>query len=176
MKLSVACEDQVLSFVETPFITSGDVNEDTVVFEFSSEWEGFTKTAVFYRNESEVFHVLLKDNSCIIPHEVLANPGVLYFGVFGNLDDRVKTSEIITYTIRRGAVTEATKVSDPTPDIYAQLLTRYEEIMDVKIRADNGEFNGKTPLRGVDYWTDEDKTEIVNAVIAALPDGSEVSY
>lgn len=35
---------------------------------------------------------------------------------------------------------------------------------------------GYTPQRGVDYWTDEDKTEIVNSVLAALPDGSEVSY
>lgn len=35
---------------------------------------------------------------------------------------------------------------------------------------------GYTPVKGTDYWTDADKTEIVNAVIAALPDGSEVSY
>ena len=35
---------------------------------------------------------------------------------------------------------------------------------------------GKTPVRGTDYWTVADKQEIVNSVIAALPDGSEVSY
>ncbi len=35
---------------------------------------------------------------------------------------------------------------------------------------------GKTPVRGTDYWTAADKQEIVNSVIAALPDGSEVSY
>ena len=32
------------------------------------------------------------------------------------------------------------------------------------------------PVKGVDYWTESDKQEIVNDVIAALPDGTEVSY
>ena len=36
--------------------------------------------------------------------------------------------------------------------------------------------DGKTPVRGTDYWTADDKQEIVNSVIAALPDGMEVSY
>jgi hypothetical protein len=34
---------------------------------------------------------------------------------------------------------------------------------------------GHTPERNVDYWTDEDKAEIVNEVLAAI-DGDEVSY
>lgn len=29
--------------------------------------------------------------------------------------------------------------------------------------------DGYTPVKGTDYWTDSDKTEMVNAVIAALP-------
>lgn len=33
----------------------------------------------------------------------------------------------------------------------------------------SGEFDGKTPVKGVDYYTESDKTEIVNAVIEALP-------
>lgn len=35
---------------------------------------------------------------------------------------------------------------------------------------------GRTPVKGTDYWTEADKQEIVNNVIAALPDGTEVSY
>ena len=34
---------------------------------------------------------------------------------------------------------------------------------------------GTTPTRGVDYWTNEDKTEIINSVLAALPAAEEVS-
>lgn len=35
---------------------------------------------------------------------------------------------------------------------------------------------GKIPVKGTDYFTAADKAEMVNAVIAALPDASEVNY
>lgn len=35
---------------------------------------------------------------------------------------------------------------------------------------------GKTPVKGTDYWTAEDQASMVQQVIAALPDASEVSY
>lgn len=35
---------------------------------------------------------------------------------------------------------------------------------------------GHTPVKGTDYWTAADKAEIVADVLAALPDGTEVSY
>lgn len=35
---------------------------------------------------------------------------------------------------------------------------------------------GNTPVKGVDYFTDADKAELVAAVLAALPDGTEVEY
>ena len=34
---------------------------------------------------------------------------------------------------------------------------------------ESGEFDGYTPVKGTDYYTEADKTEMVNAVIAALP-------
>ncbi len=36
--------------------------------------------------------------------------------------------------------------------------------------------DGHTPVKGTDYWTAADKQEIVSSVLAALPDGTEVSY
>ena len=41
----------------------------------------------------------------------------------------------------------------------------------------SGEFDGNTPVKGVDYWTEDDKQGIVNDVLAALPvyDGKVVS-
>jgi len=35
--------------------------------------------------------------------------------------------------------------------------------------------DGKTPVKGVDYFTEEDKNELVNAVLAALPEGGTIS-
>ena len=31
-------------------------------------------------------------------------------------------------------------------------------------------------VKGTDYFTESDKTELVNAVLAALPNGNEVAY
>lgn len=36
--------------------------------------------------------------------------------------------------------------------------------------------DGYTPKKGVDYYTEADKTEMVDAVLAAMPNGDEVSY
>lgn len=35
---------------------------------------------------------------------------------------------------------------------------------------------GYTPQKGIDYWTEEDKAEMVNDVLDALPDGDGVNY
>lgn len=35
---------------------------------------------------------------------------------------------------------------------------------------------GDTPIKGVDYWTEEDKQEIIQAVLAAIPDGTKEVY
>ena len=45
----------------------------------------------------------------------------------------------------------------------------------VYIKGPKGD-KGDSPVKGTDYWTDADKTEIVNNVLASLPDGDEVSY
>lgn len=33
-----------------------------------------------------------------------------------------------------------------------------------------------TPVKGVDYWTDEDKEEMIADVIAAIPDGDSMTF
>lgn len=35
---------------------------------------------------------------------------------------------------------------------------------------------GKTPEKGVDYFTEADKAEMVEQVLASLPNGDEVAY
>lgn len=120
--ITVGCIDQRLVIVSAPVLASGGRNEDEMLFEFCSLWDGFTKTAVFYRTEDEVFHAKVTNDKCVIPHEVLTSEGWLYFGVFGVKGDITRTSEVIRYKVTKGALTDGTKPSDPTPDIYAQIL------------------------------------------------------
>ena len=130
-QLKARCIDQVLTFENTPVITSGDVNYDSIMFDFCSRWDGFTKTAVFYRSEDEVYYQLLDEaNTCNIPNEVLTEKGDIFIGVFGTSGDTTLTSQVLKYKIAKGAITENLKPSDPTPDIYAQIISRYDAIIE----------------------------------------------
>lgn len=127
--IKLKCIDQVLHLVETPSIYSGDVNYDTVTFDFDIAWTGYTKTAIFYRSKDNVFYQLLdNDDRCTVPKEVLTSKGVIYVGVFGVKDDTVLTSEVIRYRILEGAITEDLNTPNPTPDIFEQLISNYDEI------------------------------------------------
>lgn len=51
----------------------------------------------------------------------------------------------------------------------------YDDFTEEQLAALKGT-DGKTPVRGTDYWTDADKTEIVNDVLSALPTWTGGSY
>lgn len=121
--------DQNLMSIDTPDIFSGDVNSDRLIVDFDSTWDDFTKTAVFYVSEKDVYKMFLDvNNTCVIPHEVLKDKGKFYFGILGVNGDKVLTTEVIGYKVGKGAVTSKLVDSDPTPDIYEQILFDYDEI------------------------------------------------
>lgn len=128
-EIILKCINHVISVVNTPDISSGNVNYDTVLFELCPNWTGFTKTAVFYRSEDEVYYQMLdSDNRCIIPKEVLREKGKIRIGLFGVKDNKTITSDVVTYNVSQGAITTGLKPSDPTPDIYAQLIGHYSNL------------------------------------------------
>lgn len=116
------CIDQALAFEHTPVVASGSL-ENHISFTFCNLWTGYTKTAVFWRSEADAYHVLLDNTgTCQLPPEVTGDQGTIYFGVFGVNGSKQRTSNVLTYRIEKGAITVATAPSDPTPDIYTQML------------------------------------------------------
>lgn len=129
--IRVRCTDQVLTFENTPVIASGGREVDSVHFEFCGKWEGSVRTAVFWRSPTEAYHVLLDDSdTCAIPREVLQADGLIFFGVFGVYPDgRQRPTEVLTYRVVKGTITESTKPTDPAPDIYTQLQAAYADAL-----------------------------------------------
>ena len=83
-KLVFECIDQELSVVEDKMIASGGRHENVAKFFFCSKWDGFQKTAVFYRNESNVFHAVINtNNECEIPNEVTNEEGTFLLVCLG---------------------------------------------------------------------------------------------
>lgn len=101
----VKCIDQALVPTTTPIIAAGGVEEDKIIFDFCPLWVGFTKKVVFKYNETCSIEIDIDaDNSCVIPTEVVAQPGIISFGVYGTNDVGIRrTSTVIEYIIAKGA-------------------------------------------------------------------------
>lgn len=142
--LELNCENQKLEWAKDPVeLYAGNVNIDSIKFQFCQLWDGFIKTAVFYREDmSEAIHVVLDDtNTCTIPPEVSQTNGLVYVGVFGVKDECRRTTAVKSWYLKEGIITEG-KPSEPTPDIYAQIISLCEEAVNtantVREDADNG--------------------------------------
>lgn len=157
--IRVSCIDQQLKSVASPLLASGGMNEAVVAFDFCEKWDGFAKTGVFYRDDEDVYYSLLDENDeCIIPHEVYDEPGTFYFTVFGDKDDIRRTASTLRYKAYKGVVGDAMKPSDPTPDVYDQIMASVAEMNE---KAESGALTGPkgdpgyTPIKGVDYFDGE---------------------
>lgn len=104
--ISAKCVDQALTLIDAPIIAAGGVEEDKITFDFCVLWDGFAKKAVFRYNESSTVVVDIDDGgACIIPSEVIAHPGDIYFGVYGVNEEGVRrTSTVVKYNIAKGAM------------------------------------------------------------------------
>ena len=105
-------------------VTSGSVNVYRARFEFSPDWEGSNRKAVFKAGK-ELRTVLLDDGGgCVIPWEVLTFHGMtLTAGVFGARGDAIlPTTWASLGTILEGVPTSGEGARTPTPDLWEQEL------------------------------------------------------
>lgn len=105
-------------------VTSGSVNTYTARFEFSADWKGLTRKAVF-RGSGRTLAMLLDDaGECFIPWEVLVSPGQpLMAGVFGTQNETdLPTVWANLGTILEGVPGDSPGSKPPTPDVWEQQL------------------------------------------------------
>ena len=134
----VSVSDQRLTMQQIPRLASGAVG--TVGFAFTGldagNWAGRTFTAVFWRSETEVYHVLTQEAQAsggltvqvaVVPAAVMAEQGAFWLGLMGTAaDGTVLPTEAIRLNVFQGAITTPTAdPAEPTPDVYAQLLQGY---------------------------------------------------
>lgn len=131
--INIQVEDQTLYVTNAPKIAAQGIKENYVVFTFSADWDGFGKSALFYRLEDEdtVYEsVVDASGKAVVPYEVTQKDGKICLGVCGVKNDVVKTSEIIKYKIVKGRYTSGEESQPPTPGIYEQMLTLAGSISD----------------------------------------------
>lgn len=129
--IQIKCVDQTLTLTNTPIIASGGTAEDYVQFDFCPLWDGYIRTAVFWRTPTEARTVILdSEDKALIPPEILTTEGVIYIGAFGTNGTTRRTSEVVRYKVVQGAVSEDTEVPDPSADVWTQILALCADILD----------------------------------------------
>lgn len=115
--LSFKVDDQ---FIRTPCyrVVADSKNYLYARFSFSDSWQGLTKTAVFTGADGTSYHMLLEDDGCLIPAEVI-KPTRFLISVFGG--DRLTTDQAVVEVEASGCVDGITPPV-PTPDIYTQFV------------------------------------------------------
>ena len=127
--IGLSANDQLLAVTLNPKLASGQQNTVDIRVEFSDDWDGFAKSAVFFTSNdtNTIFEKVLTNGECVIPAEVMSKDGVLYIGVRGvnSQNNEVKTTSLVKYKISEGSPSGAGTEVEPTPDIYQQLLSAY---------------------------------------------------
>ena len=166
-EIHIAYAGRDIQRCEYTVLTARSVETVTAHFDFDAEWDGYTKTAVFASGDTK--RVLLdRSNQCIVPWEVLTQPGMLQIGVVGTDGDKILPSVKALVCVNEGIYTDGTAPSEPTPTEYAQLISLSEDTkaiaQSVRDDADAGKFDGDKGDKGDpgDSYTltDADKAEI----------------
>lgn len=163
----------IIKVKEKEPIVSGASNVYSVAFEFDSEWDNLMRTAVF-KVESTAIDVILENNICTVPWEVLSKDNIgkaLWVGVFGSDEDGVRLPAIWNQLgIIHPGTELGVKAKKPRADIVAQI---YSAAKEAEKKADEA----LVVANNASYiLTDADRSDIANMVLSELPNGDEVGY
>lgn len=110
-------------------VTSGSVNVYHAQFEFSDDWDGLTRTAVFQAGSVSRSVLLDESGTCTVPWEVLKTPRIsLAAGVCGEKDGDVVLPTVWAWLglIMEGAA-PGEDAQPPTPDLWEQELAKKQD-------------------------------------------------
>lgn len=99
-------------------------------FSFSEEWQG-TKTAIF--NNGTAYSVILENDSCLVPWEVITANG---FSVSVFCGNRITANTAYVMVIPSGYVEGETPVP-PSPTVYNQLMEAVNNKQDKLVSGEN---------------------------------------
>lgn len=116
---------------------SNTVDYITAEFTFGEGWDDLDVVRAVFAGGGKVIAVLIEDNKCIIPHEVLRAVGPVKVNLAGSVfEDEKLTDRITTFPVTALIVTKAAIVDDsatPTPTEFEQFVA------EVKADADRAE-------------------------------------
>lgn len=110
-------------------MASNTVNEVRCHFSFEGEeWEVDVKRAVFSNDRGKRYSVVIADDTCFVPHEVLLDRGAVTVNVVGatmngdDLVERITTYKTIIIENTQKVYTDGLNSTNPTPSEFEQFV------------------------------------------------------
>lgn len=139
--IEFALSHSFIRLVKRTLVTSQSQNYVQARFDLRSDDWTAPITAIFKAdNDNNAYSILIdKNNTCIIPWEVLKNAGTVNVSAF--CGDR-HTANIAQFTVVQSGYTEGEMPSEPTPTVYEQILKGFEGKQDKLVAGDGIKING----------------------------------
>lgn len=132
--MNIQVTPHTITLTRTTSINAGEYNITPCVFEFSEEYSNLTKEAVFSTCSTTVKTAIL-NNQCIIPFEVLQEPGNVLIGVFGydTEDDELilrYSPKPMYFNVVNGSFKEGNDPDLPAPTEWELVLEQINEAIE----------------------------------------------
>lgn len=151
-------------------VTSGSVGRE-VQFQFSDDWDGLVKTAVFETNNYKETATVTESGTLAIPEDVLAYPGFqLRIGVIGKTADGatvIPTVYADCSMIKPGASTVPVG-TPPTPSQAEQLQAQIDELREQGVGGGGGGISTTEKTLLLSLFKNAAYTADMSATIAQL--------
>lgn len=113
------CGEKTILTASTQFLKA--------LFEFSEDWEGMIKTAIFTRNGVSKSVILNAEDSCTVPAEVIKNGGFIV-SVLGVVEDKViTTTNQCAVVVNLSGYIPGVTIEAPEEDVYRQIINMMDE-------------------------------------------------
>lgn len=159
MQLNFNVKQQIITLTDTETkVVEKSRNYLHCAFNFCEEWDNKIKTAIFISADGDVFNVILENDTCAVPWEVIKAP---YFSVSVFGGDLI-TANKITVTVIKSGYCEGKTPTEPTPDVYAQILKLIEEM--------GGEVDEELIKQAVTEYLEEHPVEVLPETDPTVPE------
>lgn len=125
MQLQFNVKQQIITLENTDIkVVEKSKNYLNCTFCFCDDWADKIKTAIFISAKGDVFNIILENDACCVPWEVIEYPH-FSVSVFGG--DLITANKVVVHVIKSGYC-EGVTPTDPTPDVYTQIIKMIEEM------------------------------------------------
>lgn len=180
MKIQVTVNNVIIQ--EKNILNENEYNVHECEFEFTEEYNGLTKKAVFTGLDGKTYVQTIIDDKCNIPNEILQKRQTVKLGVYGydvdNEELMLRYSPRPTeFTIHEGSYKEGENTTPPTPSeveqLQAQITSNKNDIEEIQgdvvdINQDIVDIKAEQITQNGNIQTNADNISTINGQIVSI--------